>query len=115
MNFDQTPPTGAGRYSRPTTDNEPSEAEHLRVYALAHAVLVAMISEDWAAADVLVADLAAGGPAAIGPLLAALAGTFAVAVPGLHTPHGVALLRAETQRLATLEADAAARAEATES
>lgn len=88
------------------TPTEPSEAEHLRAYALAHAVLVAMISEDWPAADVLVADLAAGGPAAIGPLLTALAGTFAVAVPGLHTPHGVALLRREAQRLAGLAADA---------
>ncbi len=89
-----------------TAPTEPSEAEHLRAYALAHAVLVAMISEDWAAADVLVNDLAAGGPAAIGPLLAALAGAFAVAVPGLHTAEGVKALRAATQRLAGLAADA---------
>lgn len=88
------------------TPTAPSEADRYRAYALAHAVLAAIISEDWPAADYLVADIAAGGPAAIGPLLGALVGTFVTALPELATPRGVTLLRAEAQRLAGLAADA---------
>lgn len=98
MNFEQTPPI-----------------ETIAAYRTASALLTLVISGD-DGAEVLVHDLLGSGDDAIAAVLGALCGIVVRLAPRLETPEGIAQLRAETQRLAGLAADAdAARASATES
>ncbi len=100
MNPDQTPPT-----------------ETIAAYRTATALLTLVLSGDHGA-EVLVDQTIRAGDDAIAGVLGALCGVVARLAPGLASPAGVALLREETQRLATLEADAdafEAQASATES
>lgn len=88
---DQTPPTGT-----------------IAAYRTATALLTLTFSGDYPAAEVLVDDLLGSGDDAVAGVLGAFCGIVATGTPGLASPDGVALLRAETARLATLEADTAA-------
>lgn len=92
MNFEQNPPT-----------------ETIAAYRTATALLVAVVSGD-PGAEVLVDQTIRGGDDAVAGVLGALCGIVTRLAPGLASPDGLALLRAETARLATLEADAEAAA-----
>lgn len=91
MTFDQTPPT-----------------KTIAAYRTATALLTFVISGDYPAAEILVDDLLGSGHDAAAGVLGALCGIAVNGAPGLSSPAGVAMLREETARLATLEADAAA-------
>lgn len=87
-------------------------AETTAAHKTAAAILTCVVSGDQLGAVTLVDDLIGSGHDPIAGVLGAYCGIAVTLAPSLYSPAGLAHLRSETQRLATLEAAAALVAEA---